>query len=122
MRMARDGRLTRVSYSNTGRDGKDVRAVGAAMDGAGRANQGAESMQTEIDATREAWIGRLAGSLLVRRDQAADSGCRTNRLQEVVRQNASGERRAATGGISPSLLVSTMTRADLFERLQRMDG
>jgi type IV secretion system protein VirB4 len=96
-----------------------VRALGGSYSTvrAGRP-RGLNPLQTEIDARGQAWLADWLASLLERRDRPL-TPVQTNRLQEVVRQNAS----AGNAGLRnwsdfASLLVSTDDDGDLFERMQ----
>ncbi len=96
-----------------------VRALGGSYSTvrAGRPT-GLNPLQTEIDARGQAWLADWLASLLERRDRPL-TPVQTNRLQEVVRQNAS----AGNSGLRnwsdfASLLVSTDDEGDLFERMQ----
>lgn len=96
-----------------------VRALGGSYSTvrAGRPT-GLNPLQTEIDARGQAWLADWLASLLERRDRPL-TPVQTNRLQEVVRQNAS----AGNAGLRnwsdfASLLVSTDDEGDLFERMQ----
>lgn len=96
-----------------------VRALGGSYSAvrAGRPT-GLNPLQTEIDARGQAWLADWLASLLERRDRPL-TPVQTNRLQEVVRQNAS----AGNAGLRnwsdfASLLVSTDDEGDLFERMQ----
>lgn len=96
-----------------------VRALGGSYSTvrAGRPT-GLNPLQTEIDPRGQAWLADWLASLLERRDRPL-TPVQTNRLQEVVRQNAS----AANAGLRnwsdfASLLVSTDDDGDLFERMQ----
>ena len=79
---------------------------------------GLNPLQTEIDARGQAWLADWLASLLERRERPL-TPVQTNRLQEVVRQNAS----AGNAGLRnwsdlASLLVSTDDDGDLYERMQ----
>jgi type IV secretion system protein VirB4 len=96
-----------------------VRALGGSYSTvrAGRPT-GLNPLQTEIDARGQAWLADWLASLLERRDRPL-TPVQTNRLQEVVRQNAS----AGNAGLRnwsdfASLLVSTDDEGDLYERMQ----
>lgn len=96
-----------------------VRALGGSYSTvrAGRPT-GLNPLQTEIDARGQAWLADWLASLVDRRDRPL-TPVQTNRLQEVVRQNAS----AGNAGLRnwsdfASLLVSTDDEGDLFERMQ----
>ena len=96
-----------------------VRALGGSYSTvrAGRPT-GLNPLQTEIDARGQAWLADWLASLLERPDRPL-TPVQTNRLQEVVRQNAS----AGNAGLRnwsdfASLLVSTDDEGDLFERMQ----
>ncbi|TKD25281.1 type IV secretion system protein B4 [Rhodobacter capsulatus] len=96
-----------------------VRALGGSYSTvrAGRPT-GLNPLQTDIDARGQAWLADWLASLLERRDRPL-TPVQTNRLQEVVRQNAS----AGNAGLRnwsdfASLLVSTDDDGDLFERMQ----
>lgn len=96
-----------------------VRALGGSYSTvrAGRPT-GLNPLQTEIDPRGQAWLADWLASLLERRDRPL-TPVQTNRLQEVVRQNAS----AGNAGLRnwsdfASLLVSTDDEGDLFERMQ----
>lgn len=96
-----------------------VRALGGSYSTvrAGRPT-GLNPLQTEIDARGQTWLADWLASLLERRDRPL-TPVQTNRLQEVVRQNAS----AGNAGLRnwsdfASLLVSTDDEGDLFERMQ----
>jgi type IV secretion system protein VirB4 len=96
-----------------------VRALGGSYSTvrAGRPT-GLNPLQTEIDARGQSWLADWLASLLERRDRPL-TPVQTNRLQEVVRQNAS----AGNAGLRnwsdfASLLVSTDDEGDLFERMQ----
>jgi type IV secretion system protein VirB4 len=96
-----------------------VRALGGSYSTvrAGRPT-GLNPLQTEIDARGQAWLADWLASLVERRDRPL-TPVQTNRLQEVVRQNAS----AGNAGLRnwsdfASLLVSTDDDGDLFERMQ----
>jgi len=96
-----------------------VRALGGSYRAvqAGRPT-GLNPLQTEIDPRGQAWLADWLASLLERRDRPL-TPVQTNRLQEVVRQNAS----AGNAGLRnwsdfASLLVSTDDEGDLFERMQ----
>ncbi|MBW7862617.1 MAG: type IV secretion system protein B4 [Rhodocyclaceae bacterium] len=96
-----------------------VRALGGSYSTvrAGRPT-GLNPLQTEIDLRGQAWLADWLASLLERSDRPL-SPVQTNRLQEVVRQNAS----AGNAGLRnwsdfASLLVSTDDDGDLFERMQ----
>ncbi|TCM85496.1 type IV secretion system protein B4 [Rhodovulum steppense] len=96
-----------------------VRALGGSYSTvrAGRPT-GLNPLQTEIDLRGQAWLADWLASLLERRDRPL-TPVQTNRLQEVVRQNASA-RNAGLRNWSDftSLLVSTDDGGDLFERMQ----
>lgn len=96
-----------------------VRALGGSYSTvrAGRPT-GLNPLQTEIDARGQAWLADWLASLLERRDRPL-TPVQTNRLQEVVRQNAS----AGNAGLRnwsdfASLLVSTDDDGDLFDRMR----
>jgi type IV secretion system protein VirB4 len=96
-----------------------VRALGGSYSTvrAGRPT-GLNPLQTEIDPRGQAWLADWLASLLERRERPL-TPVQTNRLQEVVRQNAS----AGNAGLRnwsdfASLLVSTDDEGDLFERMQ----
>jgi type IV secretion system protein VirB4 len=96
-----------------------VRALGGSYSTvrAGRPT-GLNPLQTEIDARGQAWLADWLASLLERRDRPL-TPVQTNRLQEVVRQNASaGNLRLRNWSDFASLLVSTDDEGDLFERMQ----
>ncbi len=79
---------------------------------------GLNPLQTEIDARGQAWLADWLASLLERRDRPL-TPVQTNRLQEVVRQNASaGNADLRNWSDFASLLVSTDDDGDLFERMQ----
>ena len=96
-----------------------VRALGGSYSTirAGRPT-GLNPLQTEIDARGQAWLADWLASLLERRDRPL-TPVQTNRLQEVVRQNASaGNASLRNWSDFASLLVSTDDEGDLFERMQ----
>jgi type IV secretion system protein VirB4 len=96
-----------------------VRALGGSYSTvrAGRPT-GLNPLQTEIDARGQAWLADWLASLLERRDRPL-TPVQTNRLQEVVRQNASaGNADLRNWSDFASLLVSTDDDGDLFERMQ----
>lgn len=96
-----------------------VRALGGSYSTvrAGRPT-GLNPLQTEIDARGQAWLADWLASLLERRDRPL-TPVQTNRLQEVVRQNASaGNATLRNWSDFASLLVSTDDEGDLFERMQ----
>ncbi|MCA0206896.1 MAG: type IV secretion system protein B4 [Proteobacteria bacterium] len=79
---------------------------------------GLNPLQTEIDDRGQAWLADWLATLLEQPGRPL-SPVQTNRLQEVVRQNAS----AGNAGLRnwsdfASLLVSTDDEGDLYERLQ----
>jgi type IV secretion system protein VirB4 len=79
---------------------------------------GLNPLQTEIDARGQAWLADWLASLLERRDRPL-TPVQTNRLQEVVRQNAgAGNAGLRNWSDFTSLLVSTDDEGDLFERMQ----
>lgn len=79
---------------------------------------GLNPLQTEIDMRGQAWLADWLASLLERRDRPL-TPVQTNRLQEVVRQNASaGHAGLRNWSDFASLLVSTDDEGDLFERMQ----
>ncbi|WP_114964029.1 VirB4 family type IV secretion/conjugal transfer ATPase [Tritonibacter mobilis] len=79
---------------------------------------GLNPLQTEIDMRGQAWLADWLASLLERRDRPL-TPVQTNRLQEVVRQNASaGHAELRNWSDFASLLVSTDDEGDLFERMQ----
>lgn len=92
-----------------------VRALGGSYSTvrAGRPT-GLNPLQTETDARGQAWLA----TLLERRDRPL-TPVQTNRLQEVVRQNASASHEGLRNWSDfASLLVSTDDEGDLFERMQ----
>ena len=96
-----------------------VRALGGSYSTvrAGRPT-GLNPLQTEIDVRGQAWLADWLASLLERRDRPL-TPVQTNRLQEVVRQNASaGHAGLRNWSDFASLLVSTDDEGDLFERMQ----
>ena len=96
-----------------------VRALGGSYSTvrAGRPT-GLNPLQTEIDPRGQAWLADWLASLLERRDRPL-TPVQTNRLQEVVRQNASaGHAGLRNWSDFASLLVSTDDEGDLFERMQ----
>ncbi|MCI5102841.1 MAG: hypothetical protein MRY60_03590 [Algiphilus sp.] len=96
-----------------------VRALGGSYSTvrAGRPT-GLNPLQTEIDMRGQAWLADWLASLLERRDRPL-TPVQTNRLQEVVRQNASaGHAGLRNWSDFASLLVSTDDEGDLFERMQ----
>ena len=96
-----------------------VRALGGSYSNvrAGRPT-GLNPLQTEIDMRGQAWLADWLASLLERRDRPL-TPVQTNRLQEVVRQNASaGHATLRNWSDFASLLVSTDDEGDLFERMQ----
>ncbi|CUH81711.1 type IV secretion system protein B4 [Tropicibacter naphthalenivorans] len=96
-----------------------VRALGGSYSTvrAGRPT-GLNPLQTEIDVRGQAWLADWLASLLERRDRPL-TPVQTNRLQEVVRQNASaGHATLRNWSDFASLLVSTDDEGDLFERMQ----
>ena len=96
-----------------------VRALGGSYSTvrAGRPT-GLNPLQTEIDTRGQAWLADWLASLLERRDRPL-TPVQTNRLQEVVRQNASaGHAGLRNWSDFASLLVSTDDEGDLFERMQ----
>ena len=96
-----------------------VRALGGSYSTvrAGRPT-GLNPLQTEIDMRGQAWLADWLASLLERRDRPL-TPVQTNRLQEVVRQNASaGHATLRNWSDFASLLVSTDDEGDLFERMQ----
>lgn len=96
-----------------------VRALGGSYSTvqAGRPT-GLNPLQTEIDARGQAWLADWLASLLERRDRPL-TPVQTNRLQEVVRQNASAGNAGLRNWLDfASLLVSTDDDGDLFERMQ----
>ncbi len=96
-----------------------VRALGGSYSTirAGRPT-GLNPLQTEIDMRGQAWLADWLASLLERRDRPL-TPIQTNRLQEVVRQNASaGHAGLRNWSDFASLLVSTDDEGDLFERMQ----
>ncbi len=99
--------------------GMAVRALGGSYSTvrAGRPT-GLNPLQTEIDVRGQAWLADWLASLLERRDRPL-TPIQTNRLQEVVRQNASaGHAGLRNWSDFASLLVSTDDEGDLFERMQ----
>lgn len=100
-----------------------VRAMGGSYSTirAGRPT-GLNPLATEIDLRGQAWLADWLAALLERPEQPL-SPVQTNRLQEVVRQNA-GARDARLRNWSDfaSLLVSTDDDGDLFERMQEWCG
>ncbi|WP_347267920.1 type IV secretion system protein B4 [Paracoccus sp. (in: a-proteobacteria)] len=95
-----------------------VRALGGSYSTvrAGRPT-GLNPLQTEIDMRGQAWLADWLASLLERRDRPL-TPVQTNRLQEVVRQNASaGHAGLRNWSDFASLLVSTDDEGDLFERM-----
>ena len=96
-----------------------VRALGGSYSTvrAGRPT-GLNPLQTEIDVRGQTWLADWLASLLERRDRPL-TPVQTNRLQEVVRQNASaGHAGLRNWSDFASLLVSTDDEGDLFERMQ----
>jgi type IV secretion system protein VirB4 len=96
-----------------------VRALGGSYSTvrAGRPT-GLNPLQTEIDPRGQAWLADWLASLLDRRDRPL-TPVQTNRLQEVVRQNAgAGNAGLRNWSDFASLLVSTDDEGDLFERMQ----
>ncbi|WP_416374642.1 type IV secretion system protein B4 [Marinovum sp.] len=79
---------------------------------------GLNPLQTETDARGQAWLSDWLATLLERAGQPL-SPVQTNRLQEVVRQNAdAGHAGLRNWSDFASLLVSTDDEGDLFERMQ----
>jgi len=79
---------------------------------------GLNPLQTEIDNRGQAWLADWLATLLERRDRPL-TPVQTNRLQEVVRQNAgAGHASLRNWSDFASLLVSTDDDGDLFERMQ----
>ena len=96
-----------------------VRALGGSYSTvrAGRPT-GLNPLQTEIDVRGQAWLADWLATLLELRDRPL-TPVQTNRLQEVVRQNASaGHAGLRNWSDFASLLVSTDDEGDLFERMQ----
>ncbi|WP_425100989.1 type IV secretion system protein B4 [Tropicibacter sp. S64] len=96
-----------------------VRALGGSYSTvrAGRPT-GLNPLQTETDARGQAWLADWLATLLERRDRPL-TPVQTNRLQEVVRQNASASHEGLRNWSDfASLLVSTDDDGDLFERMQ----
>ncbi len=96
-----------------------VRALGGSYSTvrAGRPT-GLNPLQTETDARGQAWLADWLATLLERRDRPL-TPVQTNRLQEVVRQNASASHEGLRNWSDfASLLVSTDDEGDLFERMQ----
>ncbi|WP_306043780.1 type IV secretion system protein B4 [Mameliella sp. MMSF_3455] len=96
-----------------------VRALGGSYSTvrAGRPT-GLNPLQTETDARGQAWLADWLATLLERRDRPL-TPVQTNRLQEVVRQNASASHKGLRNWSDfASLLVSTDDEGDLFERMQ----
>ena len=83
---------------------------------------GLNPLQTEIDNRGQAWLADWLATLLDRRDRPL-TPVQTNRLQEVVRQNAGAEHASLRNWSDfASLLVSTDDDGDLFERMQEWTG
>ena len=79
---------------------------------------GLNPLQTEIDNRGQAWLADWLATLLERRDRPL-TPVQTNRLQEVVRQNAGADHAGLRNWSDfASLLVSTDDDGDLFERMQ----
>ncbi|WP_298498531.1 type IV secretion system protein B4 [uncultured Maritimibacter sp.] len=96
-----------------------VRALGGSYSAvrAGRPT-GLNPLQTETDPRGQAWLADWLATLLERRDRPL-TPVQTNRLQEVVRQNASASHQGLRNWSDfASLLVSTDDEGDLFERMQ----
>lgn len=96
-----------------------VRALGGSYSTvrAGRPT-GLNPLQTEIDARGQAWLADWLASLLEHPGHPL-TPVQTNRLQEVVRQNAgAGNAGLRNWSDFASLLVSTDDDGDLFERMQ----
>ena len=96
-----------------------VRALGGSYSTvrAGRPT-GLNPLQTETDPRGQAWLADWLATLLERRDRPL-TPVQTNRLQEVVRQNASASHAGLRNWSDfASLLVSTDDEGDLFERMQ----
>ena len=96
-----------------------VRALGGSYSTvrAGRPT-GLNPLQTETDTRGQAWLADWLATLLERRDRPL-TPVQTNRLQEVVRQNASASHEGLRNWSDfASLLVSTDDEGDLFERMQ----
>ncbi|WP_435260193.1 type IV secretion system protein B4 (plasmid) [Thioclava sp. FR2] len=96
-----------------------VRALGGSYSTvrAGRPT-GLNPLQTETDPRGQAWLADWLATLLERRDRPL-TPVQTNRLQEVVRQNASASHEGLRNWSDfASLLVSTDDEGDLFERMQ----
>lgn len=96
-----------------------VRALGGSYSTvrAGRPT-GLNPLQTETDSRGQAWLADWLATLLERRDRPL-TPVQTNRLQEVVRQNASASHEGLRNWSDfASLLVSTDDEGDLFERMQ----
>ncbi len=96
-----------------------VRALGGSYSTVrGRTAHGAQPLQTEIDARGQAWLPTGSQAFSSARDRPL-TPVQTNRLQEVVRQNASaGQCGLRNWSDFASLLVSTDDDGDLFERMQ----
>ena len=96
-----------------------VRALGGSYSTvrAGRPT-GLNPLQTETDSRGQAWLADWLATLLERRDRPL-TPVQTNRLQEVVRQNASASHQGLRNWSDfASLLVSIDDEGDLFERMQ----
>lgn len=79
---------------------------------------GLNPLQTEVDNRGQAWLADWLATLLERRDRPL-TPVQTNRLQEVVRQNAGADHASLRNWSDfASLLVSTDDDGDLFERMQ----
>ena len=79
---------------------------------------GLNPLQTEVDKRGQAWLADWLATLLERRDRPL-TPVQTNRLQEVVRQNAGADHASLRNWSDfASLLVSTDDDGDLFERMQ----
>jgi type IV secretion system protein VirB4 len=79
---------------------------------------GLNPLRTEVDVSGQAWLADWLAALIERSDKPL-SPAQTNRIQEVVRQNASASDLALRNWKDlASLFVSTDDDGDLFERLQ----
>lgn len=79
---------------------------------------GLNPLRTEVDVSGQAWLADWLAALIERSDKPL-SPAQTNRIQEVVRQNASAADLALRNWKDlASLFVSTDDDGDLFARLQ----
>ena len=79
---------------------------------------GLNPLRTEIDSSGQAWLADWLAALIERADKPL-TPAQTNRIQEVVRQNASAAAHALRNWKDlASLFVSTDDDGDLFERMQ----